>query len=89
MSFSIWQQQPPFTFTPTDKEQIYKVGSVWVVTDDPTKATQTAVDAVLNAPAPPADPVITQNQLAAALSAAGVTAANVNAGMAAVKATPP
>lgn len=51
MSFAVWQQHPPFKFAPTDKEQIYKVGSVWVVTDVPARATQAEVDAVLNAQA--------------------------------------
>lgn len=50
MSFAIWQEKPPFDFAKNDPEQIYKVGSVWVVTDDPAKANQAAVDAVLNAP---------------------------------------
>lgn len=50
MSFAIWSQPPPFTFSPQDREQIYQVGSVWVVTDDPARATQAEVDAVLNAP---------------------------------------
>ena len=58
MSFAIWKEKPPFVFDPEDREQIYKVGDKWVVTDDPTKATQEAVDAVLNAPKPDAEPSI-------------------------------
>lgn len=53
MSFSLWKDKPPFTFDAKDREQIYQVGAVWVVTDDPKRATQAEVDAVINAPAAP------------------------------------
>lgn len=52
MSFAVWKEKPPFVFVDNDSEQIYPVGSVWVVTDDETRATQAEVDAVLNQPAP-------------------------------------
>lgn len=52
MSFAIWYQKPSFTFKPEDREQIYKVGEVWVVTDDAKLATKSEVDRVRNA-APP------------------------------------
>jgi uncharacterized protein affecting Mg2+/Co2+ transport len=47
MSFSVWNTEPPFTLKPEEAEQIYRVGAFWVVTDDPSKATQTQVDAVV------------------------------------------
>ena len=62
MSFAIWRQKPPFTFTDKDAEQMYEVGAYWVVTDDPSKATQDNIDAVLNAPQP--RPKITNDRLA-------------------------
>lgn len=52
MSFAVWKEKPPFTFEPEDREQVYQVGDVWVVTDDPARATQAEVDAAL-APLPP------------------------------------
>jgi len=56
MSFAIWNQKPPFEEKDlTPGEKIYQVGDKWVVTDDPAKANQAAIDAVLNAPAPPPD----------------------------------
>jgi hypothetical protein len=45
MSFSIWQSLPPFT--PDAPEAVYQVGDVYVVTDDPARATQAEVDAAL------------------------------------------
>jgi hypothetical protein len=51
MSFSIWQSLPPFT--PDTPEAVYQVGDVYVVTDDPARATQAEVDAAL-AVQPPA-----------------------------------
>lgn len=47
MSFAIWNEKPPFEFAENDPEQIYQVGDKWVVTDDPTRANQAEVDAVL------------------------------------------
>ena len=46
MSFSVWNEKPPFEFAEDDREQIYEVGARWVVTDDPAKATQSEVDAL-------------------------------------------
>lgn len=86
MSFAIWKQKPPFRFAQEDPEQIYQVGSVWVVTDDPSRATQTEVDKVLNATVPASDPSITQSQLRAALVGAGLTEAAVSSAMTAAKA---
>lgn len=65
MSFAVWKSRPPFTFAPDDREQIYPVGDVWVVTDDPARATQAEIDAVLEA-APPVTPTPVK-QLAALL----------------------
>ena len=53
MSFAIWKSKPPFEFAAGDAEQVYVVGGVWVVTDDPTRATQEEVDAALAPAAPP------------------------------------
>lgn len=47
MSFAIWNEKPPFEFAPDDVEQVYQVGDKWVVTDDPARATQEEIDAVL------------------------------------------
>lgn len=47
MSFAVWKSKPPFEFAEGDAEQVYVVGNVWVVTDDPAKATQAEVDAAL------------------------------------------
>lgn len=52
MSFAVWKEKPPFTFAEGDPEQLYQVGSVWVVTDDPSRATQAEVDKALNASLP-------------------------------------
>jgi hypothetical protein len=52
MSFAIWPQQPPFTFDKSDKEQIYQVGGMFVVTDQ-GQPTQQQIDAVLNSPPAP------------------------------------
>ena len=63
MSFAIWQQEPPFKFNKNDPEQIYQVGSVWVVTNNSKKATQANVDAVLSPPPLPLK--TTEDKLAA------------------------
>lgn len=76
MSFAIWQERPPFAFDKTDREQIYQVGNVWVVTDDPAKATQAEVDAVLN---PPPTPPKTLDEK---LAAVGLTKADIKAAVA-------
>lgn len=52
MSFAVWKSKPPFQFESDDREQVYQVGDVWVVTDDPKRATQAEVDAALAPPAP-------------------------------------
>lgn len=70
MSFAIWNEKPPFEFAPEDKEQVYQVGDKWVVTDDPKKATQAAIDAVRNQPA--ASKGISDGQLAAILVGKGL-----------------
>lgn len=52
MSFAVWTSPPPFG--PGDLgegEVIYAVGEVWVITDDPERATQAEVDKVLLTPA--------------------------------------
>jgi hypothetical protein len=54
VSFAIWSDKPPFEFGEGDRERVYSVGAVWVVTDNPARATQAEVDAVLNPPGPPA-----------------------------------
>lgn len=65
-------------FAKNDVEQIYQVGNVFVVTDDPRRATQAEVDAMLNAPR--AAPALTNGALADVLVAKGVlTAADVAA----------
>lgn len=71
MSFAVWKQPPPFTFGAADREQIYHVGSVWVVTDDAARATQTEVDKVMNPPPPPT--------VAEKLAAIGLTMADIKA----------
>lgn len=84
MSFAIWNEKPPFTFGRNDPEQIYRVGDKWVVTDDPARATQQEVDAVLDAPPPPPKPTIddviavlaTPQQKAQIDAAAGARAAS-------------
>jgi hypothetical protein len=49
MSFAIWDEKPPFTEDElTPGEKIIQVGDKWVVTNDPSKATQTEVDALLS-----------------------------------------
>jgi len=53
MSFAVWQKRPSFAFAPEDREQIYQVGELFVVTDDPARATQAEIDAVLNPPKAP------------------------------------
>lgn len=45
MSFSVWKTLPPFEMLIDDPEQIYQVGDVWVLTDDPDKATPEYVEA--------------------------------------------
>lgn len=50
MSFAVWNEKPPFVFAKDDPEQIYKVGEKWVVTDNPARAIQSEIDAVLNRP---------------------------------------
>lgn len=50
MSFAIWQSVPPFT--PDAPEAVYQVGDVFVVTDDPARATQAEVDAALTVQPP-------------------------------------
>lgn len=65
MSFAVWNKPPPFTFQKDDREQIYQVGNVWIVTDDPLRATIANVDAVLNPT--PAPKSISDGQLAALL----------------------
>lgn len=78
MSFAIWQQEPPFKFDEKDPEHIYRVGSVWVVTDDPKRATQAEVDALINAAAPP--PALSETgQLAQLLEAKGILTAQDSA----------
>lgn len=67
MTFAIWKEKPPFTFAPEDREQIYVVGAVWVVTDNPAQATQAEVDKILNPAPPPAKSV------AEKLAAVGLT----------------
>lgn len=62
MSFAIWKEKPPFVFTPADAEQIYPVGDVWIVTDDPAKATQEYIDA-LQAAQPTPDPLAVLTQV--------------------------
>lgn len=52
MSFAIWKSKPPFEFAKGDAEQVYVVGGVWVVTDEPHRATQEEVDAALAPPVP-------------------------------------
>lgn len=50
MSFSVWKQCPPFAEASlTPGEKIYRVGAVWVVTDQ-GEPTQEQVDAALVAP---------------------------------------
>lgn len=50
MSFAIWNEKPPFPEADlTPGEKIIQVGDKWVVTDDPSKATQEQIDAVLGA----------------------------------------
>jgi hypothetical protein len=52
MSFAVWKEKPPFEFGPEDPEHIFPVGAMFVVTDDPARATQAEVDAALNPPPP-------------------------------------
>lgn len=66
MSFAVWKQRPPFAFDQKDREQIYQVGDKWVVTDDPARATQAEVDAVL-APKPDNAAALDQRQVDEAL----------------------
>lgn len=73
MSFSVWKQVPPFTFKAEDVEQIYKVGSVWVVTDDPARATQAEVDALNAQVAAESAP----KTVAQKLAAIGLTVADI------------
>ena len=99
MSFAIWDREPPFTEAELDAdgkwtgaglnpgEKIIKVGDYWIVTDVPERATPAEVDKVLNAPKAANNPVLTQNQLAAALAAAGLSDRSVTAAIAAAKAT--
>ena len=56
MSFSVWNEKPPFDFSADDREQIYEVGARWVVTDDLAKATQENIDLVLNPQEPITEP---------------------------------
>lgn len=70
MSFAVWMSQPPFKFSPEDREQIYQVGSVWVVTDDPTRANQAEIDKVINQA--PVAPSLTNGKLASLLVKQGI-----------------
>lgn len=74
MSFAVWNEKPPFAFAKNDREQIYQVGDKWVVTDDPLRATQEEVDAVLNAPSQA--PRLTDGDLADVLVRKGVLSAD-------------
>lgn len=66
MSFAVWYEKPPFPEEHlTSGERIFQIGDKWVVTDK-LNPTQADIDAVLNAPAPPPDPL---EALRAALSA--------------------
>lgn len=49
MSFAVWKQRPPFAFAPADPEQVYQVGDVFVVTDNPARVTQAEVDKLASA----------------------------------------
>ena len=53
MSFSIWNERPPFECAADDREQIYQVGDKWVVTDNQAKATQENIDDALKPQATP------------------------------------
>ena len=51
MSFSFWPCKPPFDESALNEgERIYQVEDHWIVTDDPSKANQQAIDDVVNAP---------------------------------------
>lgn len=53
MSFAIWKSVPPFSETDLNHgERIWKIGDVWVVTDQGEPTTE-QVDAVLNQPPAP------------------------------------
>lgn len=68
MTFVIWTEQPKFPATDQNPNCIrYKVGSVWVDTDNPTPPTQADVDAILS---PPVDTIDTAT-LNAALAQPG------------------
>lgn len=47
MSFAVWSSKPPFEFAAHEREQIFQVGDLWVVTDDRARATQAEIDALL------------------------------------------
>lgn len=49
MSFAVWNILPPFAPQPGSADRVYQVGTHWVVTDDPLKATQPNIDAALAA----------------------------------------
>jgi hypothetical protein len=51
MSFAVWQSRPPFAEQDLNPgEKIYRIGDVWVVTDQ-GEPTPEQIDAVLNPPA--------------------------------------
>lgn len=55
MSFAIWRSAPPFLETDLNAgERIWKVGDVWVVTDQ-GEPTAEQVSAVLNPPPAPSE----------------------------------
>lgn len=72
MSFAVWLAKPPFTFAKDEREQVYQVGSVWVITDDPSRATQQEVDRIVNAKTPDVAGFI--NELKASMG--GIIASN-------------
>lgn len=81
MSFAVWNERPPFAFSKDDPEQIYQVVDKWIVTNDPARATQAEIDAVL---APPVRTQISDGHLAALLvSKKMITEAEIAAAIAA------